>query len=150
MKIRRVFTVRVPPKAAFAFFSDPGRAFDRLASTYHVTWKGPIEPGATFELVAPNPADHCAGVVEDYEPPRHLRYRLWVKDHPERGGVVMMDFEDTGEATEVAAVVETRMSPLLELAANFLRPWLAVQANRGTRKLVRSVESDYRAASTGS
>ena len=146
MKFGRRFAVRVPAEIAFAYFSDPGRAFDRLAPQYHVTltWSGPIERGATFELRAPNPHDNCTGVVEEFQRPRHLSYRLWVTDDPERGGVVTMDFEGKTDTTEVEATIETRMSPGYEVAASLLRPLLVLLARRGIKKQVRILEEDYR------
>jgi uncharacterized protein YndB with AHSA1/START domain len=143
--MRRSFQVRVPPDVAFAFISDPGRAFETLPG-YRVEWSGPIQPGATFIMVPPNPGDAAEGIVDEFEPPRHLSYRLWVRTHAERQGSVTMDFSPTADGTEVAAEINTQMGRLLELGAWALRPWLALQARRGTRVLVGILESEYRAA----
>jgi uncharacterized protein YndB with AHSA1/START domain len=146
VEIRRVFDVHVPPEAAFAYFSDPNRAFERFAPDFVVRWAGPIQPGTMFQIDAPNPADSCDGVVDTYDPPRHLAYRIWVRKAPDRGGVVKIEVEPTRLGASVAAVMETKMSRTMELAAKVMRPWLAFQARRGTRKLVRALEVEYGAA----
>ena len=143
VRMRRQFDVPVRPEEAFEFFSDPNRAFERSASAYRVTWSGPIATGARFWLDAPDPKDNCDGIVDAFEPPGQLAFRLWVRDHPDRGGTATYRFEPTEAGTRVDGVAETHMSRTLELAAALLRPLLALQARRGTRKLVGAIEAAY-------
>lgn len=143
VRIRRQFDVPVRPEEAFEFFSDPNRAFERLASAYRVTWSGPIATGARFRLDAPDPNDSCDGILDASEPPVQLAFRLWVRDHPDRGGTATYRFEPTEAGTRVDGVAETHMSRTLEIAAALLRPFLALQARRGTRKLVGAIEAAH-------
>jgi uncharacterized protein YndB with AHSA1/START domain len=145
--MQQAFEVRVPPAIAFEFFSDPNHAFQRLAPQHRVTWDGPIRPGARFRLDSPNPADRCDGEVHIYEPPHRVSYRVWLRDRPDREGTAIIRFEPTADGTLVSGVMTASMSRLLELAARLLKPALAIQARRGTRRLIRMLESEYQARS---
>jgi uncharacterized protein YndB with AHSA1/START domain len=143
--MRQEFDVRVPTDAVFAFFADPNHAFERLAPQLQARWDGPIGAGTAFHLEAPNPRDHCDGVVDALDPPRRLSYRLWRRTDPGSGGTVTMEFEPTAGGTHVLGVVTTRMNgTALEVASHLLRPLLARQARRGTAGLIRELERFHR------
>jgi uncharacterized protein YndB with AHSA1/START domain len=141
--MRRAFEVRIPPQAAFSFFSDPNLAFERMASQFRVVWLDPIAGGSRFRLEAPNPRDICEGLVESYEPPNRLVFRIWPRDHPDRAGVAAYQFVPTPGGTRVVGSGVTQMGPILQLAAAVLKPLLAVVARRGERRLIQAAESAY-------
>ena len=143
--MRHEFEVRVPADAAFAFFSDPNRAFERSGSNLHVRWLEPIGPGARYQVDAPNPADDCDGVVDAYEPSRRLSIRMWSRRHPDRGGTTTLEFEPTPTDTLVKGILSTESSRSLELGALLLKPLLAGLSRRGMRRMAAVLEADYEA-----
>jgi uncharacterized protein YndB with AHSA1/START domain len=146
--MQQQFEARVDPAAAFAFFANPERAFELFGPQFSVTWDGPIAAGTAFHVDTPNPTDRTDGVVEVFDPPHALAYRMWVKDHPDRGGEVTMTFEPTATGTRVRSATETRMTGALQVGAHLIRPWLAMRARQGTKRLIAALEAE--AATTSS
>lgn len=146
MEMRQSVEVRVPREVAFAFFSDPSRAF-ATAPELRFTWDGPIQAGTGFHFDSRDAMDSCDGVVESYDAPGHIALRMWSRDHPERAGSVAVDFASTEAGTRVEALVATEMNHSLQLAAAILRPWLAWQSRRGMKRLVGILEAEHRAGS---
>jgi uncharacterized protein YndB with AHSA1/START domain len=147
MEMRHEFELRLPVETAFDYLSDPNRAMGLLDPRFRVEWEGPMEVGATFHLVAPNPKDHFDGVVEEFDRPRRVAYRMWVTSEPARGGTVEMDFLSTGSGTRVVGLANTTLKGAAEnVAQRLLRPFLAIEFRRGTKRLIRAIESDHQAS----
>jgi hypothetical protein len=143
--MRGAFEVRAPRDAVFSFFADLNRPWTYLAPTFQVVVDGPVRQGATFRLSAPNARDDMDGVVEIHDPPSRLVLRVWPRLHPDRIGMAGYEFEATDIGTRVSGYAETRMSPLLQLAALVVRPFIWLEARRGMKRLVPIIEAEYRA-----
>jgi carbon monoxide dehydrogenase subunit G len=147
MEMRHEFEVRLPVEAAFGYLSDPNRAMELLDPRFRVEWEGSMAVGATFHLVAPNPKDHFDGVVEEFDQPRRVAYRLWSSIEPARGGTVQMDFAPTASGTRVVGITTTTLKGTAEnVAQRLMRPALVILFRRGTKKLIRAIESAYQAS----